>query len=106
MIQGPQVTYHLEVLGTALGPPEVTRQQYFLDVMSCAVVELTHVEGAGLEVVEVSLDLQGLQNTFLHQMGVPDLIPRETERERRRERKERERHKESEKEGVQKREFY
>lgn len=76
------VTHHSEVLSAALHPAVVARQQHVLDVMARPVVELTHVKGAGLEVEEVSFDLQGLKNALLNQVSVSDLIPEKgTERE-------------------------
>ena len=69
------VTHHFEVLCAALGAPVVAGEQHFLDVVARAVVELTHVEGARLEAVEVCLHLQCLQDVLLHQVSVTDLVP-------------------------------
>lgn len=68
-------THHFEVFSTALHPPVEAGQQHVLDVVARAVVELAHVEWAGLVVVEVGPLLQELQDIFLHQVWVPDLVP-------------------------------
>lgn len=68
-------THHFEVLRSALGPVEVAGQQHVVDVVAGAVVELPHVKGSWLEIVEVRFDFQALQNTLLHQVDVPDLVP-------------------------------
>lgn len=60
---------------------EVAGQQHVADVVPGAVVELAHVEGARLEVVEVGFHLQALQNSLLHKVYVPDLIPGDGDRE-------------------------
>lgn len=76
---GPN-THHFEVFRSALGAVEVAGQQHVFNVVTCAVVELPHVEGAWLEVVEVGSDLQALQHALLHQVHVPDLMPDTTEK--------------------------
>lgn len=68
-------THHFEVLCSALGAVEVAGQQHVLDVVASAVVELPHVEGSRLEIVEVRLHFEALQNALLHQVYVPDLVP-------------------------------
>lgn len=68
-------TYHFEVLRSALGAVEVAGEQHVVDVVTGAVVELQHVEGSRLEIVEVGFDLQALQDILFHEMHVPDLIP-------------------------------
>lgn len=68
-------THHFKVLRSALGAVEVAGQQHVVDVVAGAVVELPHVKGSRLEVVEIRFDLKALQNALLHQMYVPDLVP-------------------------------
>lgn len=68
-------TYHFKVLCSALGAVEVAGQQHVVDVVAGAVVELPHVKGSRLEVVEIRFHFKALQNALLHQMYVPDLVP-------------------------------
>lgn len=68
-------TYHFKVLRSALGAVEVAGQQHVVDVVAGAVVELPHVKGSRLEVVEIRFHFQALQNALLHQVDVPDLVP-------------------------------
>lgn len=68
-------TYHFKVLCSALGALEVAGQQHVVDVVAGAVVELPHVEGSRLEVMEIRFHFEALQNALLHQMYVPDLVP-------------------------------
>lgn len=76
------ITYHFEVLCSALCAMEVAGEQHVLDVMTCAIIKFPHVEGSRLEVVEVGFDLQTLQNTLLHKVNVPDLISGQTHKTR------------------------
>lgn len=69
------VTHHFEVFSTAGLPSEVAGEQHVSDVMSCSIVELTHVEGLGLEATEVGLVLQYLQLLFVSHLCVRYLIP-------------------------------
>lgn len=82
-----EITYHFEVLRSALGAMKVAGEQHVADVVTGAVVEFTHVEGSRLEIMEVSFDLQALQNALLHKMHVPDLIPGKTDRQKERSKK-------------------
>lgn len=50
-------------------------QQHFIDVVAGALVKLPHVERPRLEVMEISFDLQALQDALLHEVHVPDLVP-------------------------------
>lgn len=68
-------TYHFKVLSSALGAVEVAGQQHVADVVARAVVELPHVKGSRLVIVEIRFHFQALQNVLLHQMYVPDLVP-------------------------------
>lgn len=68
-------THHFEVFGAALNPAVVAGEQHVLDVVARPVVELAHVEGAGLVAIEVGPLLQGLQHILLDQVRVPDLVP-------------------------------
>lgn len=68
-------THHFKVLCSALGAVEVAGQQHVLDVVAGAVVELPHVKGSRLEIVEVRFHFEALQNALLHQVDVPDLVP-------------------------------
>lgn len=68
-------TYHFKVLCSALGAVEVAGQQHVVDVVAGAVVELPHVEGSRLEVVEIRFHFKALQNALLHQVYVLDLVP-------------------------------
>ena len=61
-------THDFEVFRSALQAPEVAGEQHVADVVARTVVELPHVEGPRLEVVEVRFELQGLQNILLHQV--------------------------------------
>lgn len=70
-----RLTHHFEVFSTALHASVVAGEQHVLDVVARSVVEFAHVEGAGFIVVKVGPVLQDLQDIFLHQMWVPDLIP-------------------------------
>ncbi len=54
---------------------KVAGEQHVVDVMAGAVVEFPHVEGSWLEIMEIGFHLQALQDTLLHKMYVPDLIP-------------------------------
>lgn len=54
---------------------EVAGQQHVVDVVARAVVELPHVKGPRLEIVEIRFHFKALQNTLLRQMNVPDLVP-------------------------------
>lgn len=67
-------THHFEVLCSALGAVEVAGQQHVLDVVASTVVELSHVKGSRLEIVEVRFHFEALQNALLHQVYVPDLV--------------------------------
>ena len=53
-------THDFEVLGSAFQASEVAGEQHVADVVARAVVELPHVEGPRLEVVEVRFELEGL----------------------------------------------
>lgn len=55
-----QMTYHFEVIRSALCAVEVAGQQHVVDVVSGAVVEFPHVERSRLKIVEVGFDLQAL----------------------------------------------
>lgn len=68
-------THHFEVFGAALHPAVVAGEQHVLDVVARSVVELAHVEGAGLVAVKVGPLLQDLQHVLLDQVRVPDLVP-------------------------------
>lgn len=74
------MTYHFEVLCSALGAVEVAGEQHVFDIVAGAVVEFPHVEGSRLKVAEVSFDLEALQNALLHEVRVSDLIPLNTDR--------------------------
>lgn len=69
------LTHHVEVIGAALGATVQAGQQHVFDVVARPVVELAHVEGAGLVAVEVGPLLQDLQDVFLNQVWVSDLVP-------------------------------
>lgn len=71
------VSHHFEVLGAAFHSSVVTGQQHVFDVVTRAVVELTHVKRTGLEGGEVRFFFQGHEDALLHQVCVPDLIPEE-----------------------------
>lgn len=73
--QRRRLTHHVKVISAALGAPVEAGQQHVFDVVARSVVELPHVEGPGLVVVEVSPLLQDLQDVFLNQVWVSDLIP-------------------------------
>lgn len=75
------MTYHFEVLCSALGAVEVAGEQHVTDIVAGAVVEFPHVEGSRFKVVEVGFDLETLQNALLHQVHVSDLIPLKSDRE-------------------------
>lgn len=68
-------THHFKVLCSALGAVKVAGQQHVFDVVAGAVVELPHVKGPRLEIVEVRFHFEALQDALLHQVYVPDLIP-------------------------------
>lgn len=70
-----KTAYHFKVLCSALGAVKVAGQQHLLDVVTGAVVELSHVKGPRLEIVEVRFHFEALQNALLHQVYVPDLVP-------------------------------
>lgn len=70
-------THHGEVFGAALRASVEAGEQHVLDVVTRPVVEFTHVEGAGLIAVKISPLLQDLQDVFLHQVRVSDLVPGE-----------------------------
>lgn len=72
-----RLTHHFEVFSTALHATVEAGQKHVLDVVACPVVEFAHVEGPWLIVVKVGPFLQDLQDIFLHQVWVPDLIPRQ-----------------------------
>lgn len=74
-----KTTYHFEVLRSALCAVKVAGEEHVVDVVAGAVVEFPHVEGSRLEVVEISFDLEALQNALLHEVYVPDLIPGQTD---------------------------
>lgn len=69
------LTHHFEVFGAAGLPSEVAREQHVSNVMPRSVVELTHIEGLGLEATEVGLVLQYLQLLFISHLRVRYLIP-------------------------------
>lgn len=73
-------THHFEVLWSALCAVEVAGQQHVVNVVTGTVVEFQHVKRSRLEILEVSFQLQAFQNALLHEMYVPNLIPRETEK--------------------------
>lgn len=54
---------------------KVAGEEHVVDVVAGAVVELPHVKGSWLEIVEISFYLQALQDALLHEMYVPDLVP-------------------------------
>lgn len=68
-------THHFKVLCSALGAVEVAGQQHVGDVVAGAVVELPHVKGSRLEIVEIRFHFKALQNALLHHVDVPDLVP-------------------------------
>lgn len=71
----PRLTHHIEVISAALGAPVEAGQQHVFDVVACPVIELAHVERAGLVAVEVGPILQDLQDVLLNQVRVSDLVP-------------------------------
>lgn len=71
----PRLTHHVEVISTALGAPVVAGQQHVFDVVARSVIELAHVEGAGLVVVEVGPLLQDLHDVLLDQVRISNLVP-------------------------------
>lgn len=73
--QQRRLTHHVKVISAALRAPVEAGQQHVFDVVARSVVELPHVEGPGLVVVEVSPLLQDLQDVFLNQVWVSDLVP-------------------------------
>lgn len=73
--QRRRLTHHVEVISTALGAPVEAGEQHVFDVVARSVIELPHVEGPGLVVVEVGPLLQDLQDVFLHQVRISDLVP-------------------------------
>ena len=69
-----RLTHHVEVISAALGAPVEAGQQHVFDVVARSVVELAHVEGAGLVVVKVGPLLQDLQDVLLNQVWISDLV--------------------------------
>lgn len=74
-IYGRRLTHHVKVVGAALGAAVEAGQQHVFDVVARSVIELAHVEGAGLVAVEVGPLLQDLQDVLLDQVRVSDLVP-------------------------------
>lgn len=74
-------THHFEVFGSTRFPPEVAREKHVSDVVARSVVELEHVKRARFKVLEVSFDLQCLQDALLDQVNIPNLVS-ETEGEK------------------------
>lgn len=70
-----RLTHHVKVIGAALGAAVEAGQQHVFDIVARSVVELAHVEGAGLVAVEVGPLLQDLQDVLLNQVRVSDLVP-------------------------------
>lgn len=67
-------THHFEIFRPTQFPPEVAREKHVPDVMARSIIELEHVKRARLKVLEVSFDLQSLQNALLDQVNIPNLI--------------------------------
>lgn len=74
-------THHFEVFGPTQLAPEVARQKHVSDVMARSVIELQHVKRTRLKALEVSFDLQSLQDALFDQVNIPNLIS-ETEGEK------------------------
>lgn len=69
-----QPTHHFEVFSTTLDASIVAGEQHVFDIVARSIIELTHVEWAGLIAVKVGPLLQDLQDIFFYQVWVPDLI--------------------------------
>lgn len=74
-------THHFEVFRATWLPPEVAWQKHVSDVVARSVIELQHVKRTRLKALEVSFDLQSLQDALFDQMDVPNLVS-ETEGEK------------------------
>lgn len=72
--QKEMVTHCGEIHRVAILSSKCALQQHVTDVMTCAVVEISHVEQFGFEVLEVCLILEGSQNLGLRQVWVGDLV--------------------------------
>lgn len=67
-------TYDGEVQWGAVLSPKGALKEHVPDVMTCAAVEISHVEQLGLEVLEIGLILESCQNIRLSQVWVSYLV--------------------------------
>lgn len=69
------MTHHFEVFSTTFSASIGAGKQHVLDVVARSVIEFTHVEGARLIAFKVRPFLQDLEDIFLDQVWISDLVP-------------------------------